>query len=86
MSDAERWDLIDKLPDPMALQSDMMVMPQPLSVWRDALGHPYAEGHGFCKTCGPGGACLLMLFYDAVIMSTVRELGKVGALVPEEKT
>lgn len=85
MSDDERWDVIDKIPDPMPLQSSKMTVPQPLDVWRDALDHPWAHGHGYCKTCGAGGPCILMAFHDAVMMSTVRELDKAGALVPRKE-
>jgi hypothetical protein len=81
-----RWDLLDKIPDDMPITDrDYHIDPSlTIAVWRDALGHPYAEGHGFCKTCGAGITCALMAFYDAVVHSTVRELEKMGALVPRE--
>lgn len=75
---------LDQAPDDFLLAADDMI-PQPLSVWREALGHPSAEGHGFCKTCGAGGPCILMTFFDAVMHTTVRELGRQGLLVPEER-
>lgn len=86
MAGEPRWDLIDKIPDDMQIVGDEYERDAPLTidVWRDALGHPYAKGHGFCRTCGAGGPCLLMAFFDAVMMSTVRELDKAGALVPRE--
>lgn len=85
MSDNVRWDLINQLPDDMPVH-EIDQVPLSLEVWRDALGHPYAEGHGFCKTCGAGGACILMAFYDAVQVSTVRELDKLGLLPPVKET
>lgn len=86
MSYEPRWDLIDKIPDDMPLYTDaessdgQWAWPE----WREELGHPYVQGHGYCKTCGPAITCMLAAFYDAVIMSTVRELDKVGGLVPRE--
>lgn len=85
MTDGLRWDILDQIPDDLLLAADDMI-PQPLEVWRDALGHVYAEGHGFCRTCGAGGPCILMSFYDAVMHTTVRELDKRGLLVPEKGT
>lgn len=83
MSSEVRWDLIDKIPDDMLIHSadhteGQWTWPQ----WRGALGHPYAQGHGFCQKCGAGGPCELMAFFDAVTMSVVRELDKMGALMP----
>lgn len=85
MSDDVRWDLIDKIPDDMSIYgSDHVEAPLTVGVWRDALEHPYVEGHGFCRTCGPATTCMLMAFYDAVMLSVVRELDKMGALRPRE--
>lgn len=81
-----RWDLINKIPDDMNISgSDHTEVPLTWEVWRDALGHPYADGHGYCTTCGPAITCFLLAFYDAVMMSTVRELDKAGALVPRKE-
>lgn len=81
-----RWDVLDQLPDEvdMLIYSSDHVPEPPLTfrVWQDALGHPYAEGHGFCKKCGPAVACLLAVFYDAVVASTVRELDRLSLLPP----
>jgi len=86
MTDGPRWDLLEKIPDDMQIISHDNDHDAPLTieVWRDGLGHPYAEGHGYCKTCGPAITCLLMAFYDAVMFSTVRELARMGGLVPRE--
>lgn len=80
-----RWDVIDKIPDDMSIHgSDHSEdVSLPWEVWRDALGHPHAEGLGHCKTCGPGVTCLLLAFFDAVMVSVVRELDKAGALASE---
>lgn len=85
MSNEPRWDLIARIPEDMKIyghdrSEGQWTWPQ----WREALGHPYATGHGFCHTCGAGGPCELAAFYDAVLMSTVRELDAMGALVPRE--
>lgn len=77
----DRWDIINKVPDDMPIYgSDHVEAPLTIDVWRDALGHPLAEGRGFCVTCGPAGPCFLMAFFDAVTVSIVRELDKQGLL------
>lgn len=81
MTDEPRWDLINRIPDDMLIYSTDEGHEQwTWAQWRAALGHPYAEGHGFCKTCGAGGPCSLQAFHDALIMSTVRELAAMDAL------
>lgn len=80
-----RWDQLDRIPDDMQIygedsSGEQWTLPQ----WLEELGHPQAEGHGFCKTCGAGGPCMLMAFFDAVLMSVVRELDAAGQLVPRE--
>lgn len=85
MSDDVRWDLINKIPDDMSIYgSDHSEGQWTWAQWREGLGHPYAVGHGYCKTCGAGGPCELAAFYDAVMLSVVRELDKMGALRPRE--
>jgi hypothetical protein len=80
-----RWDVIDRLPDEYAMpihDSDYVDPVPTWQTWREALGHPYVEGHGYCKTCGPAITCALAAFYEAVIVSVVRELNKLGLLPP----
>lgn len=86
MSEEERDDLIDRLPVDMPLWPDEEELARghftdrDWAWWRDTLGHPYATGHGFCRTCGPATPCLLGVFYDSVISSVIRELARLGAL------
>ena len=81
-----RWDQVDRIPEDMQIYgSDCSPEGQwRLPQWLEELGHPRAEGHGYCKTCGAGISCTLMAFFDAVLISTVRELELAGALVPRE--
>lgn len=59
------------------------------SKWRKELGHPLKHS-GCCATCGCATSCMLSVFYDALIGSTIRELDKQGFLKEpddqEEKT
>lgn len=85
MTEDERDDLIDRLPDDMILwavddeldwwQGD----PWTYAKWREVLGHPRAHP-GCCRTCGCCTSCTLGVFYDGVVSSVVRELDKLGAL------
>lgn len=83
MTEEERDDLIDTLPDGMVLWPDEKELihfsTRNYEEWRDILGHPRAHP-GCCKTCGCATSCLLSVFYDSVVTSTVRELDKLGAL------
>lgn len=86
MNGEPRWDLINKIPDDLLIYGgDNPEGQWTWTEWRTELGHPYADGHGFCKTCGAGGPCILHAFFDAVTVSTVRALDRLGALVPAEK-
>jgi hypothetical protein len=82
-----RWDQIDRIPDDMQIYGNDWSEDQwTLSKWREALGHPAVTSHGYCQTCGPGTTCMLMAFFDAVLMSVVRELDATGQLVsPQPK-
>jgi hypothetical protein len=70
-----RRSAVEPLPEGMLIGPDD-VAPQPLDVWRDALGHPWVAGH--CTTCGTGNPCLLMAFFDAVRTTTLRRMEPVG--------
>jgi hypothetical protein len=85
MSDSTRWDVINQIPDDMPIYgADYIEAPLTFGVWRDALGHPYVEGHGYCKTCGPAITCMLLAFFEAAVVSTVRELDRRGLLKEKE--
>lgn len=49
--------------------------------WGAEAGHDI-DGALDCHTCGKGGPCPFIEFYDSVVSSVVRELDKIGALVP----
>lgn len=83
MSEDLRWDVLDRIPDDLLLAADDMD-PQPLWLWCDALGHPHVKSHGYCQTCGAGGPCILMMFFDAVMHTTVRELDNPSGLPYED--
>lgn len=84
MTEEERDDLIDRLPDDMNVwefEDELDHFPgRDWSWWRAQLGHPHATGHGYCQTCGPGGPCLLAVFHGALITTVVRHLDRLGAL------
>lgn len=91
MTEDERCDLIDRLPDDMTLWADDEEIEKhgcagrDYTWWREALGHPKAHP-GCCKTCGCAITCSLAAFYEAVVDSVVRELDKIGALRRPEET
>lgn len=84
MTEEERDDLIDLLPDDMVLwpnDGELVHFPERnYDEWRDILNHPRAHP-GCCKTCGCATSCMLSVFYDSVVASVVRELDKLGAIV-----
>ncbi|PRX91936.1 hypothetical protein [Allonocardiopsis opalescens] len=91
LTEEQRDDLIDQLPDGMTLWGDDSEIaadwftPYDYEKWLEILGHPRAHP-GCCKTCGCATTCVLGTFYDAVVSSVVRELDKLGAIqVPTGK-
>ena len=85
MTEDERLDLLDLLPEDAPIWADDEELPTfgaraTLSWWLDTVGHPKAHP-ACCKTCGCATTCMAGAFYDAVVMTTIRELDKIGALV-----
>lgn len=90
MDETLRWEIADRLDQ--AEQDGMVIWENDAEVpsfprhtwtyWRDALGHPHADGHGHCHTCGPAITCSLDAFRTAYRASVLRELDCMGNLRP----
>jgi hypothetical protein len=89
MTEEERDNLIDLLPEDMILWPDEKELSwfpsRNFAEWRSILGHPKAHT-ACCGECGCATTCLLGLFYNSVVDSVVRELDKIGALRMPLKT
>lgn len=52
--------------------------------WSEILGHtPYKRPDGTprgCQTCGRGTSCILDIFFEGVVQTTIYELSKTGLL------
>lgn len=84
MTEDERDDLIDRLPTDMTIwdpDDELEHFGGNYEWWRETLGHPRAHP-GCCRTCGCATSCMLGVFHGALIASVVRELDRIGALVP----
>lgn len=83
MTEEERYIIFDLIPQDMVIWEDDEELPYRQGLdwmsWRASLGHPYS-GHGFCRTCGCGTTCILLIFKDALIASVIRELDSHGVL------
>jgi hypothetical protein len=83
MTPEERYDIADLLPEGMQIWNDdeeLEAFPGRDRVWwSNALGHPRAH-RGCCRTCGCATTCLLAAYHDALVMTVIRELDRVGAL------
>lgn len=83
MTEEQRDDLIDLLPDDMHIWDAEEEIPRgfggDFAWWSGHLGHPRSP-RGFCTACGRGGTCLASAFHDALVSSVVRELDRLGAL------
>lgn len=88
MTEEERLDIWDLLPDDPAIWADDEELPHfghaNLRWWLDVLGHPKAH-RGCCKACGCCTTCMAGAFHQAVVTTTLRELDRIGALVKPEK-
>ncbi|MFD9950864.1 hypothetical protein ACFWYW_59100 [Nonomuraea sp. NPDC059023] len=87
MTEDERCDLIDLLPDGMVIwddESELDAFPWGLRRWLDVLGHR-KKHTACCEACGCATTCMAGAFHDALVSSVVRELDKLGALRQPER-
>lgn len=89
MTEDERNDIADLLPSPASapIWADDEELPHfshaTLQWWMDRVGHPRAHA-GCCMTCGCATTCTALAFYDALVVTVVRELDEIGALKKPE--
>lgn len=91
MTEDERDDIYDLLPDDMVIWSFDDELEHFSHAdrrwWMEVLGHERSgENHSCCKKCGCATTCIAGAFHQAMIASTIRELDKLGLLRhPEEE-
>lgn len=83
MTEDERDDIIEMLPKDMQIwepdEELAYFRGRDLEWWRETLEHPRAH-RGCCAKCGCGSPCFMIVFADALIASTVRELARLDLL------
>lgn len=83
-TDDELYHISDLLPNDLNLWGDLdegrtHFTGRDYTWWRDVLNHPKAH-RGCCKTCGCATTCMLSAFHEAVVMSVIQELARVGVI------